>query len=240
MEKFSNHEEIQDIIDINGCKSVNDIISSVEWSPSSFHKPKIKEQWYQHYSMPETYLDKSTFTKFNSYKVPREESSPTTFITGDVVSAIEAINHIPGKFNVDIRPKIFDSLTKTWSLLDSGSCVTCIPKGPNDAEDSRLKLKSVNGGSISTYGTKTIELQIGRKKYAIEAIIADIPQQIFGWDLFQKYKLGFDWNEWGDLIITDKKANISVPLKHECFTNTLLSAGIFTSMNKNCCSVHIK
>ena len=89
-----------------------------------------------------------------------------------------------------------------------------MPKEPGDVLDPSFRLKSVNGGKISTYGTKQISLQIGRKTYWIEAVIAEVPQRIFGWDIFKKYSLGLDWNEWGDLMIIDKKAKISSILQH--------------------------
>ena len=67
----------------------------------------------------------------------------------------------------------------------------------------------------ATYGSKTMNLRIGRKTYSIEAIIAAVPSPIFGWDIFDKYKLSLDWNENEELIIRDKKAQIQSVLKHE-------------------------
>ena len=89
--------------------------------------------------------------------------------------------------------------------MDSGSCVSCIHKQPNDKIDSKFKLRAVNGQSIPTFGTETIQIRIGRKTYEIEAIKTEIPQRILGWDLFQKYNLGFEWGPFGDLFLTDKK-----------------------------------
>ena len=58
-------------------------------------------------------------------------------------------------------------------------------------------------------------LRIGRKTYTIEAVIAAVPTPIFGWDIFKKYRLSLDWDDNGNLIIVDKKANISSKLSHE-------------------------
>ena len=134
---------------------------------------------------------------------------------GDRISAIDAINHRSGEFGVDTRPKIYDNVTKQWVLLDSGSCVSCQPAGPNDIIDPSFKLRSVNGGQIDTFGTKTMTLRMGRKTYEIEAIVAAVPAPIFGWDIFRKYRLSLDWNDKEELILVDKKACISSVLKHE-------------------------
>ena len=84
---------------------------------------------------------------------------------------------------------MFDNLTKQWVLLDSGSCISCYPAGPEDTLDPSFKLRSVNGGKIDTYGTKTMTLRMGRKTYSIEGIIAVVPAPIFGWDIFKSIAL---------------------------------------------------
>ena len=45
-----------------------------------------------------------------------------TYQAGDSISAIEAVNNTYE--GLDIRPKVFDNLTREWVLLDSGSCVS--------------------------------------------------------------------------------------------------------------------
>ena len=117
-----------------------------------------------------------------------------------------------------MRPKVFDSESKQWVLLDSGSCVSCYPAGPNDVQDPSFKLRSVNGGQIDTFGTKKMTLRIGRKTYCIDAVVAAVPAPIFGWDLFHKYHLTLDWNEKNELVICDKKAQISSVLQNELVT----------------------
>ena len=91
------------------------------------------------------------------------EDNPYLNVKEGEVSAIEAIGHKSGSYGLDIRPKIFDGISKSWTLLDSGSCVSCIPKEANDVIDPKLKLRSVNGSAISTYGSKNIAIRIGRK-----------------------------------------------------------------------------
>ena len=130
------------------------------------------------------------------------------------VSAIDSINFKPGSYGLDIRPKIFDNATKSWILVDSGSCVSCVPKKPGDKVDPNFQLKAVNGGKIATYGTEIVSVRLGRKTYEIEAIKADVPHKILGWDLFKKFSLGLEWGLFGDLYLTDNKAGIKSLLKH--------------------------
>ena len=118
---------------------------------------------------------------------------------------------------MDIRPKVYDNITKKYVLLDSGSCVSCSPAGPDDILDPSFKLRSVNGGEINTYGVRKMTLRLGRKEYSIDAVIAAVPAPIFGWDIFQKYRLSIDWNDEGQLVLKDKKAQISSVLNHELF-----------------------
>ena len=176
------------------------LIAAVEQCPIPAAKIiPTQQRWYQTYSVT------------NGYAKDNGEKPPSKYQVGDEILAIEAVqNQLE-----DVRPKIFDKKTNTWVLLDSGSCVSCEPKQPGDVIDPHFRLRSVNGGTIATFGTKVIKIQIGRKQYEIEAVIADIPQGIFGWDLFKKYRLGFEWGEFGDLFITDNKASIKSPLKFQ-------------------------
>ena len=143
------------------------------------------------------------------------EDNPYYNVEVGEIAAISALNHKPGSYGLDIRPKVYDSKEKAWVLLDSGSCVSCIPKKPGDKIDPSFKLKAVNGGSIPTFGSEEISIRIGRKEYSIQAVKVDIPQRILGWDFFRKHSLGFDWNDFGDLLLIDKKNGISSTLK--CF-----------------------
>ena len=132
---------------------------------------------------------------------------------GEEVHALEAVAWVKGSQNVDCRPKLFDKLTKTWKLLDTGSAVTVVKKGPEDKIDESRSLKAVNGTVIKSYGQRVINIQLGRKSYPVLATVADIGQDIIGWDFIVQHKLSFDWTELGDLYIVDKKADIRQPLK---------------------------
>ena len=187
--------------------SVISDISAIEWShfqskntwSECTRKPVCQIQW-----------EADVFKALE----PVAEDDPYQTLSLGEMSAVESVNHKQGSFGMDTRPKVFDSATQSWVLIDSGSCVSCVPKSATDKEDQSYTLKSVNGGVIKTYGSKEVTLQMGRKMYKIQAVIADIPQKIFGWDLFRKYALGFEWSEWGDLFITGKKANIKALTQH--------------------------
>ena len=132
---------------------------------------------------------------------------------GDEVSALSAIAWVKGAQNLDCRPKVFDGTTQSWKLLDTGSSVTVVRKSQNDKKDESKGLKAVNGSKIDCYGQKVIEVRIGRKTYPILATIADVDQDILGWDFLVTHKLSFEWSEFGDLYIVDKLAQTKNPLK---------------------------
>ena len=144
---------------------------------------------------------------------PIAADNPYQIMQPGEISAIHSVNHTQGSYGLDSRPKIYDKAAKTWILCDTGSCI-CIPKEPGDELDSKLSLKPVNGGVIKTFGSKEISIQIGRKAYSIKAVKTEIPQTILGWDLFRKFSLGLEWNDYRDLFITEKKAGIKSLLKH--------------------------
>ena len=88
------------------------------------------------------------------------EDNPYMSVKEGEIAAIDAIRYKPGSYGLDIRPKVFDSISKQWTLLDSGSCVSCIPKTDSDKIDPNFRLRSVNGSTISTFGTETIAIRI--------------------------------------------------------------------------------
>ena len=99
-------------------------------------------------------------------------------------------------------------------MCDTGSMITVLKKGQNDKIDRNKTLQAVNGSKIDCYGQKEIKIRIGRKEYDIKAIIADVEQDIIGWDFFAKHKLSLQWGNFGDLYIYDKKSQTGSPLKY--------------------------
>ena len=184
-------------------------MSSVEWSQFDLSD---KPSWSFYPSKPVCQIDWDNKVASELSRVAND--NPFHLKKEGEISAVESLNHRDGAYGLDTRPKIFDKQTQAWILLDSGSCVSCLPKEPGDVIDQNFSLKAVNGDKIQTYGTKTMHIQLNRKQYAIQAIVADVPNRILGWDFFCKFKLGFEWNDYGDLFLTDNKAGIKTLMRH--------------------------
>ena len=132
---------------------------------------------------------------------------------GVVVSAAEAVNWTNP--SVDIRPRLEDKSSGKFRLIDSGSQISACKREPGDIQDDSVKLVAVNGSRIPTYGCRNLTFKINRKTYSIPAVVCDISQDILGIDFIDKYKLGFEWDEFDQtvLYIVDKKAAIKAPLQ---------------------------
>lgn len=137
----------------------------------------------------------------------------------DYVPSIPASNNgsvAATKGNVtDERPRVYDGISKTWILVDTGAAVSVWPKAwcENVTVDKNRSLLAINGTKIKTYGSRTEGVRFARKGYQMNMIIADISQPVLGWDFLKKFQLDISWTQWGDPILKDKKANIQVPLK---------------------------
>ena len=168
-------EEIQRKVNINQLQTdfESPIIASTSFKRC--HNPRFQttqDKWYQTYTLSEGFAtNKGCDMSFN-------RNCPE-FKVGEEVSAIEALNHLPNIFGLDTRPKVFDNVSKQWVLLDSGSVVSCYPAGPDDIADPTFKLKSVNGGTIDTFGYKIMTLRLGRKTYTIQALSTSNPLRSF-------------------------------------------------------------
>ena len=145
---------------------------------------------------------------------------------GQEVSALEAVSWVEGS-RLDCRPKVFDGNSKSYKLCDSGSMVTVIKKSSEDKLDNSRYLQAVNGSAIKCYGSKIIEVRLGRKTYSVKAVIADVKQDILGWDFLGKYRLNWEWSPFGDLYLVDKKANIKTEVK---FVTIPAGSSRFTTM----------
>ena len=91
-------------------------------------------------------------------------------------------------WRVDFRPRIFDGAQ--WALLDTGAMVSIYPKSEyhDAALNTSLNLEAVNKSQFPTFGTRTREIKIGRKKYTQDVILADIAMPILGFDFIRKHK----------------------------------------------------
>ena len=98
-------------------------------------------------------------------------------------------------------------------MCDTGSMVSVIRKSEGDKIDTSKFLQAVNGSAIKCYGQKKVNIRLGRKTYDIIATIADVDQDILGWDFIVKHRLNIEWGEFGDLILHDKRSKIKAPMK---------------------------
>ena len=111
------------------------------------------------------------------------------------------------------RPRVFDGKSKRWVLVDTGAAVCVLPYRMSitysgQEPESHRALEAVNGTRLRTYGREVAKIQIGRKTYEIEYVLADIKQPIIGWNFIKKYRLSTGWNRWGDPMLIDRKARI--------------------------------
>ena len=102
----------------------------------------------------------------------------------------------------DFRPRIKDLNSGHYFLIDTGACTSVYPKKwcPDAILDSSRGLQAVNGSTISTYGTKSVNIRLNRKQFPQKMTIASINQPILGWDWLVKH--------WLDLIWTHNKCTL--------------------------------
>ena len=66
----------------------------------------------------------------------------------DVLSFPEAIASAIKDEKLDIRPRIYDGITKEWILLDTGSQCSVTKASPDDVARPDLLLETVDGSEI--------------------------------------------------------------------------------------------
>ena len=90
---------------------------------------------------------------------------------------------------------ITDRNTGTRYLVDTGSEVSVIPPSIHDRKQSpdKLALTAVNNTPISTYGSRSLTLNLGlRRVFSWVFIIADVPRPIIGADFLRHFSLLVD------------------------------------------------
>ena len=107
----------------------------------------------------------------------------------------------------DIRPRVFDHVSQTFSLVDTGSQVSVLRPVPGDIIQPHIRLETVDGSQMPCYGKKEHSVRFGRKTYHIQAVISNTTDSILGMDFMKKYRLGLDWGPFGDLYLIDKKSD---------------------------------
>ena len=79
-------------------------------------------------------------------------------------------------------------------LIDTGAQVSVIPPSPKERHSpSALTLQAVNNTSISTYGSRSLTLNLGlRRTFRWVFVVADVTHAILGIDFLQHYSLMVD------------------------------------------------
>ena len=116
--------EIQALIDINELKFDSPFISEVEWRQNDSepwscypHKPICQVDWDQMISKE---VDKIA------------DDNPFVSLIEGEISAAQSINHKQGSYGMDTRPKVLNKSSNEWTLLDTGSVVSCLPRQSTD------------------------------------------------------------------------------------------------------------
>ena len=91
----------------------------------------------------------------------------------------------------DLRPRIFDKETNQWILVDTGSQCSVSKAQLHDVLQPDLLLEAADGSRLKCYGTKPLNLRLGRKEYHIDTVISNTTDTILGMDFIDKYKLEF-------------------------------------------------
>lgn len=91
---------------------------------------------------------------------------------------------------------IKDRATRTRFLIDTGADVSIIPVSAckrQASKTSTLRLYAANGTPIATYGTATLQVNLGlRRDFTWKFIIADVTQPIIGADFLRAFNLLVD------------------------------------------------
>ena len=76
--------------------------------------------------------------------------------------------------------RVTDCRTRRRFLVDSGAAVSVVPASHIDRQSgpSELRLSAANGASIVTYGTRSVHLDLGFKRFQWPFIIANVKVKI--------------------------------------------------------------
>ena len=191
---MTNNDSIEDTL-YNGNRKIYSLISNevdelqdsfteTEWCPPQEFSSPIEGMGSIAGFVPDALSSLPTRQTDIPEKFMRFYSRPVKG-SPEIVPAIYALHTNPAEAGVDYRPHLFDASLKKHLLLDSGSAVTAFPPEPGDVEQPGMTLKAVNGTKIKCFGTKQVDVKIGRKNYRFQAIIAQVQSPILGWDFFQ-------------------------------------------------------
>ena len=88
---------------------------------------------------------------------------------------------------------VFDSNSRRYFLVDTGSALSIVPPNRSDRpRPGNQRLVAANGTPIRSFGTRRMELILGRQKYSWNFIVADVTQPIIGGDFLRSHSLLVD------------------------------------------------
>ncbi len=90
---------------------------------------------------------------------------------------------------------VTDKNTQTQFLVDTGSKVSVLSPSSSDRKTDKLTLLAVNDTPISTYGKRSLTLNVGlQRSLPWIFIIADVQKPILGADFLRHFELLVDVN----------------------------------------------
>ena len=152
-----------------------------------------KESDSNYFRTPSRSIPKLESIQIGSIKLDPNKSDFKSLPPGIVIPTLDAVGW--NNPEVDIRPRLVDKSSGKARLIDSGAQISATPRRLGDVEDLSINLVAVNGSRIKTFGIRDIVLKIGRKEYRQPAVICEVSQDILGMDFINKYKLGFEWDD---------------------------------------------
>jgi hypothetical protein len=116
--------------------------------------------------------------------------------------------HVPGFGKLPSRPSlanlaagskdrllyVHDRKSGRRFLIDTGAQVSVLPASSHDSRYGTrgLPLVAANGTTIKSYGTRTVQLQIGSQLYEWPFVLAEISKPIIGADFLRSFALLVD------------------------------------------------
>ena len=140
-----------------------DSVASVDPRPPGSHCRPETKMIYNY----KTYVEECCLVPGCKHKwsINATKAEPDVQLPPDSLPAYQAVHWRNNHLGVDLRPHVFDPLSKQSLLVDSGSQCTAFPPDPGDSPVPGSFLRAVNGSRINCYGKKEIEIKIGRKTY---------------------------------------------------------------------------
>ena len=119
---------------------------------------------------------------------------PTVLTVGKLPGQLLAVTYVTGQPPSRLF-YITDRTTCLRFLVDTGAQVSVIPPTYTERRNRRadLVLQAVNDTNISTYGTRSLTLDLGlRRSFRWVFVIADVATPILGADFLRRYNLLVD------------------------------------------------